>query len=75
MSRGASDLAAAVVSRMNRYQVSGQIRLPGIEADIVIVRDEKGMPYIHAQLCQSTSTVRIGVGNSRYRTFGCGWIR
>lgn len=42
-------LTAVIVPRMNRYQVSGQIRLPGIEADIVIVRDEKGMPYIHAQ--------------------------
>jgi penicillin amidase len=33
---------------MNRFQVDGQIVLAGPEAQVTIVRDEKGMPYIHA---------------------------
>lgn len=40
--------AAIAIPRMNRYQVDGEVRLSGPEAEITIVRDEKGMPYIHA---------------------------
>lgn len=53
---GAMVVAAIVVAfyvpRMNRYQVDGQISLAGPEAEITIIRDEKGMPYIHASCIQ-----------------------
>ncbi len=39
---------AVMVPRLNRYQTDGVIRLAGPQAEITIVRDEKGMPFIQA---------------------------
>lgn len=37
-----------IIPRLNRYQTDGQLVIAGIAKPIKIVRDEKGMPYIHA---------------------------
>ncbi len=44
----ASIAAMIMVPRMSRYQVDGQVSMAGPISEITIVRDEKGMPYIHA---------------------------
>ena len=41
-------VAAIWIPRLNRFQVDGQIVLAGPQDQVTIVRDEKGMPYIHA---------------------------
>ncbi len=42
-------LALTGCALLNRYQTSGEISLPGLGAPVTVVRDEKGMAYIHAQ--------------------------
>ena len=36
-------------SLLNDYQDSGQLQLAGLTAPVEVVRDEKGMAYLHAQ--------------------------
>ncbi|MEO2030991.1 MAG: penicillin acylase family protein [Planctomycetaceae bacterium] len=40
--------AVFVVPRLNRYQIDGEIRVPGLHGELTVVRDGKGMPYIYA---------------------------
>lgn len=37
------------VSRLNRYQVDGELFIKGLNAPVKVVRDEKGMAYIYAE--------------------------
>ncbi len=48
----AAVVALYASSRVNQYQVQGEIILPGLQDQITIVRDEKGMPYIQAASMQ-----------------------
>lgn len=45
---GAAVAAVVIVPRQNMFQVNGEITINGLRKPITIVRDEKGMPYIHA---------------------------
>lgn len=38
-----------VIPTLNNYQTSGEINLKGLKEPVRVVRDAKGMPYIHAQ--------------------------
>ncbi len=40
--------AVFIVPRLNRFQVDGTIVMPGLQDEIRIVRDGKGMPYVYA---------------------------
>jgi penicillin amidase len=42
-------LLAAGCSHLNSFQREGEIRLEGLKAPVEVLRDEKGMAYIHAE--------------------------
>lgn len=42
-------VAAVMIPRLNQFQTDGELTLPGLQESVTIVRDEKGMPYIHAE--------------------------
>jgi penicillin amidase len=44
---------------MNRYQAEGDLMIPGLKEPVTVVRDEKGMAYIHAR---STEDVMVAFG-------------
>lgn len=37
------------VTSSNNYEASGDLQLKGLEAPVRVIRDDKGMPYIHAK--------------------------
>ncbi len=37
------------IKSINNYQSDGKLGLPGLSESVVVLRDEKGMPYIYAQ--------------------------
>ena len=42
-------VVAIYVPRMNNFQVDGHLQLSGPQSRIKVIRDEKGMPYVHAE--------------------------
>jgi len=38
-----------VLPRLNDFQTDGELRLSGPASEITVIRDEKGMPYVHAK--------------------------
>ena len=48
----------ALTSRINTIQRDGEITLKSLKAPVKIVRDEKGMPYIHAETLADAITAQ-----------------
>lgn len=41
-------VSALILKRMNTFKAQGEITIPGVSSDLLIIRDEKGIPYIRA---------------------------
>ncbi len=54
--------------RLNRYQTEGEMKLPGLSGKVTVVRDEKGMPYIHASTTDDLMTA-LGFVTAQDRLF------
>lgn len=42
-------LGVMTLSRINDYQIDGEITFPSLDKPVEVIRDEKGMAYIHAE--------------------------
>ncbi len=41
-------VSVLILKRMNTFKTQGEITIPGVKWDLLIIRDEKGVPYIKA---------------------------
>ena len=59
---------------LNSYQMDGELKLKGLQADVTIVRDAKGMPYVQAKNLHDL-IMGQGFAAAQDRIFGMDMLR